>query len=182
MYSRIHTLGSVSTNTIPRDGICCPIPSLGPKNPTRVFIVSALKLRNHRRMLPQRTPLKSAENMLIVCPFTFHSYVQTQTLWVPGLGFWAQSQLVGHKGPYWEKQASLGSVRVLGAVWVIWCHLGSCRAILGYSGPIWRYFRPIRDPCGPPKRPQMGLIWHIIINYAPENCFAAPWVKWMNSI
>ena len=77
---------------------------------------------------------------------------------------------------------------LFGTFGVIWVHagpfgfmqgdLGSCRAILGYSGPIWRYFRPIRDPCGPPKRPQRGLVWHIIIYYAPENCFRATWAIW----
>ena len=103
---------------------------------------------------------------------------------LPRVGFLGppKASKLDHKGSYWEKQASLGSVRVLRAVWDIWYHLGSCRAILGYSGPIWGYFRPIRDPCGPPKRPQRGLIWHIIIYYAPENCFRATWAIWGHAV
>ena len=59
-----------------------------------------------------------------------------------------------------------------------WCclgHLVSCRAILDHEGPISCYFRPIRHPCGPLKRPQSGPIWRIIMYYAPENCFRATW-------
>ena len=57
-----------------------------------------------------------------------------------------------------------------------WCclgHLVSCRAILDHEGPISCYFRPIRHPCGPLKRPQSGPIWHIVVYYAPEKCFRA---------
>ena len=59
-------------------------------------------------------------------------------VWFLGL---PKASKLDHKGSYWEKQASLGSVlltvRVLGAVWDIWCHLGSCRAIWVHAGPFW---------------------------------------------
>ena len=71
-------------------------------------------------------------------PNTIPRDVFSNTL--PRVGFLGppKASKLDHKGSYWEKQASLGSVlltvRVLGAVWDIWCHLGSCRAIWVHAG------------------------------------------------
>ena len=57
-------------------------------------------------------------------PNTIPRDVFSNTL--PRVGFLGppKASKLDHKGSYWEKQASLGSVRVLGAVWDIWCHVG----------------------------------------------------------
>ena len=63
-----------------------------------------------------------------------------------------------------------------------WGHAGPFGVKQGHSGPILCYFRPIRHPCGPLKRPRSGPIWLIIIYYAPENCFRATWAVWDHAV
>ena len=139
---------------------------------------------------PKKVQWPQSTRILLVSKLYWPDY----TYWIPFPTTRAQKGLFGPQSLsegsifgqnlLWSKYRHVGCPdRRNGILWWFYCSYSSFwtvqlekpskNIILGHVGPFWCCFRPFRDPCGHLKRPHSGPICHIIIYYAPENCFRA---------